>query len=76
MYDDIPPLCQLVMKIVTIATRRGLFQLRVGVLSDALNDLINQGVSDQVKDDIMEALVDILRVKGGRKGRTHGRLWP
>lgn len=73
IYDDIPPLCQLVMKIVTMATRRGFFKLPVGVLSDALNDLIDQGVSDQVMDVIMEALVDICVLKVEEKDeRTVG----
>lgn len=73
IYDDIPPLCQLVMKIVTMATRRGFFKLPVGILWEALNDLIDQGVNEQIMDVMMEALVEICVLKVEEKDeRTVG----
>lgn len=63
LFDEIPPLCQMVLKIVTIATRRGFYKLPYKILEDCMNDLIANGVERSVLDVILAELVDIFVIK-------------
>lgn len=63
IYDEIPPLCQMVLKIVTIATRRGFYKLPYEILWHAMNDLIAQGVEKKVLDILIEEMVDLCIIK-------------
>jgi hypothetical protein len=63
IYDEIPPLCQMVLKIVTIATRRGFYKLPYEILWEAMNDLIAQGVEKKVLDILIEEMVELCIIK-------------
>ena len=63
IFDEIPPLCQMVLKIVTIATRRGFYKLPYKILSECMNDLIANGVEQSVLNVIVAELVEICVIK-------------
>jgi hypothetical protein len=63
LFDEIPPLCQMVLKIVTIATRRGFYKLPYKILGECMNDLIANGVEGSVLDVILAELVEICVIK-------------
>lgn len=65
IYDDIPPLCQMVVKIVTVATRRGFYKLSFKSLWEAMNDLLAEGVDGHHLNLMVDELVEIcvLRVE-------------
>ena len=63
LVDEIPPLCQMVLKIVTIATRRGFYKLPYKILGECMNDLIANGVECSVLDVILAELVEIFVIK-------------
>jgi hypothetical protein len=73
IYDDLPPLCQMVLKIVTIATRRGFYKVPYEILWNAMNDLIAQGVAKKDLDKLVEEMVDLHVIKiEDRDERTVG----
>ena len=63
IFDEIPPLCQMVLKIVTIATRRGFYKLPYKILGECMNDLIANGVDNSVLDVILMELVEVCVIK-------------
>jgi hypothetical protein len=63
IFDEYPPLCQLVIKIVTIATRRGFYKLPYNILREVVNDLIAQGVEKKVLDVLIDEMVELCILK-------------
>lgn len=63
IYDEFPPLCQMVIKIVTIATRRGFYKLPYSILWEAMNDLIAQGVEKKVLHVLVDEMVELCVLK-------------
>jgi len=63
LFDEIPPLCQMVLKIVTIATRRGFYKLPYKVLWQCMNSMIEQGIERSDLDIIVAELLEIRLIK-------------
>jgi hypothetical protein len=63
IFDELPPVCQLVIKILTIGTRGDFYALPYKIIWEALNDIIATGVDRDVLDIILEELVEICIVK-------------
>ena len=73
VYDDFPPICQMIIKVITIATRRGFYKLPYGVLVNALDDLFDHGVEKSSMDLLMEEMIDLCIIKiEDRDDRTVG----
>jgi hypothetical protein len=73
IYDEFPPICQMIIKIITIATRRGFYKLPYGILLLAMNDLIDQGVEKSELDMLIEEMIELCVVKiEDRDERTVG----
>ena len=63
LFDEIPPLCQMILKIVTIATRRGFYKLPYRILLESMNGMIAQGVERSDLDVDVAELVEICVIK-------------
>jgi hypothetical protein len=73
IYDDFPPICQMVIKVITIATRRGFYRLPYGVLYHAMNDLFENGVARATLDMLIEEMIELCIIKiEDRDERTVG----
>lgn len=73
IYDDLPPVCQMIIKVITIATRRGFYKLPYGVLVQAMNDLFDHGVEKGSLDLWIEEMIDLCIIKiEDRDDRTVG----
>jgi hypothetical protein len=64
IFDDLPPLFQTTLKVLTISTRNGFaYTLPRSVLWEVLNDLIADGVEMKALEIIISELVDMCIVK-------------
>lgn len=59
VFDELPPLYQTALKIVTIATRNGFYKLPLHVLWEVLNDLIADGVEKNVLQIVTKEIADM-----------------
>jgi class 3 adenylate cyclase len=46
IYDELPPLCQMMLKTLTVATRQGFYKLPRRILWEVMNDLIANSAED------------------------------
>ena len=73
VFDDFPPICQMILKVITIATRRGFYKLPYGVLILVLDDLFDNGVEKASVDLLIEEMIDLCIIKiEDRDDRTVG----
>ena len=63
MFDELPPQCQLLLKILTIATRRGFYKLPYKILWEVMNDMIAQGVEKEPMDFLCKEMIEIRAIK-------------
>jgi len=63
VFDELPPLFQTAVKILTIATRTGFFRLPREVLWHTLNDLMTEGVERPVFQVLVSELTEMCLVK-------------
>ena len=78
VYDELPPLCQTILKILTIAGRNRLFKLPQRILWDVMNDLIAVGVDRDTLSILLDEMVDICLLKVDKPGSdcvSETRIW-
>ena len=63
IYDELPPLCQMILKILTVASRNTLFRLPQKILWAVMNDLIAKGVEHESLVSLLEEMVDLCLLK-------------
>ena len=73
VYDDFPPICQMIIKVITIATRRGFYKLPYGILVLAMDDLFDCGIGKESLDLLIEEMIELCVIKiEDRDDRTVG----
>lgn len=63
VYDDLPPQAKMVLKILTVATRKFFYHLSKRVLWEVMNDLIALGVEKNELDDLLDEMVGVRTVR-------------
>jgi uncharacterized protein (UPF0147 family) len=63
IYDELPPLCQMMLKTLAVATRQGFYKLPKEVLWEVINDLISGGVDNDVLKILLGEMMEICLVK-------------
>lgn len=64
LFDELPPLCQTALKVLTVASRGGyVFYLPSSVMYEVLNDLIADGVEWNVYSIILDEMKDLRMIK-------------
>ena len=71
LFDELPPLCQTALKVVTVASRGGyVFHIPSRVVYEVLNDLIADGVEWDIYATILEEMKGLhmitIDMKGGK----------
>lgn len=59
VFDELPPLFQTILKVLTIATRTDWYKLPQAVLWEVLNDLIAEGVEFGVLQSVLSELTEM-----------------
>lgn len=69
LFDELPPLCQTALKVVTVASRGGyVFHIPSRVVYEVLNDLIADGVEWGIYATILEEMKGLHMIKIDVKG--------
>jgi class 3 adenylate cyclase len=63
IYDELPPLCQMMLKTLTVATRQGFYKLPRRILWEVMNDLVANGVEEDVLAILLGEMEEIFLVK-------------
>jgi hypothetical protein len=63
IFDELPPLCQMMLKTLTVATRQGFYKLPRRILGEVMNDLIANGVEEDVLAILLGEMEEIALVK-------------
>ena len=64
LFDELPPLCQTALKVMTVASRGGyVFQMPSRVMYEVLNDLIADGVEWDVYATILNEMEQLRMIK-------------
>jgi class 3 adenylate cyclase len=63
IYDELPPLCQMMLKTLTVATRQGFYKLPRRILWEVMNDLIANGAEEEVLAILLGEMEEICLVK-------------
>jgi hypothetical protein len=68
LFDELPPLCQTALKVMTVASRGGyVFYLPSRVMYEVLNDLIADGVEWDTYSTILDEMKDLRMIKNDIK---------
>lgn len=59
IYDDLPLICQLVLKIVAVANKDCPIPLSEGVIQQVINSMIAQGIQKSELEEFIDEMVDI-----------------
>lgn len=63
IYDELPPLFQMLTKVLSVATGKGYFKIPRYVVWETLNDLIAKGVEANTFSIVLDELVDMFLLK-------------
>ena len=64
LFDELPPLCQTALKVLTVASRGGyVFYIPSGVVYEVLNDLIADGVERDIYATILNEMQGLHMIK-------------
>jgi hypothetical protein len=63
VYDDLPLVCQLILKIVAVANKDYRFPLNQSVIEEVLNRLIEQGIQKEMLDEYIDEMAEVRVVK-------------
>ena len=64
LFDELPPLCQTALKVMTVASRGGyVFRIPSRIVYEVLNDLIADGVEWDIYATILDEMKDLHMIK-------------